>query len=402
MNGRLTRRQFIKGILAGLGMGVASSLLGCFEAPERAEPTKAPALPAPEATATPTAEATPAPTPVKLHEAMFYRPQDGTLVQCQICFRRCGIPDGQVGFCRNRKNIGGKLYSLVYGRPCALQVDPIEKEPAFHMLPGGTILCTGTASCNQRCKFCQNWEMSQKAVWELWNYDASPEEVVALALREGCDAVSFTYNEPTVFYEYMLDIATLAKEKGLRALFHTNGTLNPEPLFTLLEIMDAVTVDLKAFTPEFYRRISSSRLEPVLRTLENIRKTDAHLEIVNLIIPTLNDNMDDIRRMCAWIKENLGEETPLHFTRFFPAYKLRRLPPTPIETLEKAAQVADAEGLRYVYIGNVPGHERNSTFCPACGKRIIHRVHFTVLSLDVVEGRCRFCGREIPGIWWDV
>ncbi len=166
--------------------------------------------------------------------------------------------------------------------------------------------------------------------------------------------------------------------------------------------MDAVTVDLKAFTPEFYRQVSLSRLEPVLRTLENIRKTDTHLEIVNLVIPTLNDNMDDIRRMCAWIKENLGEETPLHFTRFFPAYKLRRLPPTPIETLEEAAQVADAEGLRYVYIGNVPGHERNSTFCPACGQRIIHRIHFTVLSLDVVKGRCRFCGREIPGIWWDV
>jgi len=288
-------------------------------------------------------------------------------VQCQVCFRTCIVPEDRLGFCGNKRNVGGKYYSLVYGRPCALQIDPIEKEPAFHMLPGATIFCTGTAGCNQRCKFCQNWEMSQKTLWEVWNLDASPAEVVDMALKEGCDAVSFTYNEPTVFYEQMFDTARLAKEKGLRALFHTNGTMNPEPLSVLLEHMDAVTVDLKAFTAEFYQRVSSSELWPVLRTLENIRKAGKHLEIVNLVIPTKNDNLDDIRRMCVWIKENLGDEIPLHFIRFFPAYKYQRLPPTPIETLEAAARLADEEGLQYVYIGNVPGHEPTAPSAPSAG-----------------------------------
>ncbi len=222
-----------------------------------------------------------------------------------------------------------------------------------------------------------------------------------LATTADCDAVSFTYNEPTVFYEQMFDTARLAREQGLRALFHTNGSMNPEPLSALLEHMDAVTVDLKAFTAEFYQQVSSSELWPVLRTLENVRKAGKHLEIVNLVIPTKNDDLDDIRRMCVWIKETLGDEVPLHFTRFSPAYKLTNLPPTAVETLEAAAGIADEEGLQYVYVGNIPGHERNSTFCPQCGERIIHRIHFSVVSRDIEQGKCRFCGHEIPGIWWD-
>jgi len=397
----LTRRWFLKKVLAGLGVGIASSLglqqlTGCSETGE------GPVLSSGEGpTPTATLERVPTSTPRPLHEAMFYRTLADDVVQCQVCFRKCTVREGRLGFCRNKKNVGGKYYSLVYGRPCALQIDPIEKEPAFHMLPGATIFCTGTASCNQRCKFCQNWEMSQNTLGQMWNLDAFPEEVVDMALEEGCDAVSFTYNEPTVFYEQMFDTAKLAKEKGLRALFHTNGTMNPEPLFALLEVMDAVTVDLKAFTSEFYQRVSSSELWPVLRTLRNIRKVGKHLEIVNLVIPTKNDDLDDIGRMCVWIRESLGSEIPFHFIRFFPAYKYQRLPPTPIETLEEAARIANEEGLRYVYIGNVPGHERNSTFCPQCGERIIHRVHFGMLSIDMEHGKCRFCGHEIPGIWWD-
>jgi pyruvate formate lyase activating enzyme len=343
------------------------------------------------------------PTPLagELHEARYYKTLRNKAVQCQLCFRECIVAENELGFCRNRKNVDGKYYTRVYAKPCALQIDPIEKEPAFHMLPGGTIFCTGTASCNNRCKFCQNWHMSQRSVDETINYFAPPSKVVELAISARCDAVSFTYNEPTVFYEQMFDTAKLAKESGLKALFHTNGSLNAEPLFALLEHMDAVTVDLKAFTPEFYQQVSESELEPVLETLQNIKSAGVHLEIVNLVIPTLNDNLDDIRRMCVWIRENLGEGVPLHFTRFFPAYKLTNLPPTPVETLEAAAKVADEEGLQYVYIGNVPGHERNSTFCPQCRERIIHRVHFDVLSVDVEHGKCRFCGHEIPGIWWD-
>jgi pyruvate formate lyase activating enzyme len=387
--GVLTRIEFIKGALAaGLGVSVAacsglespSSQAGEDEQVGLEEPT---------------------PLAGELHEARYYTTLDDNVIQCQMCWRKCTVAENGLGFCRNKKNVGGKYYTRVYAKPCALQIDPIEKEPAFHMLPGGTIFCTGTASCNNRCKHCHNWHMSQKSVDETINYFAPPSKVVELAMRNDCDAVSFTYNEPTVFYEQMFDTAKLAKESGLKALFHTNGSMNPEPLFALLEHMDAVTVDLKAFTAEFYQQVSSSELWPVLRTLENIRKVEKHLEIVNLVIPTLNDDLDDIRQMCVWIKENLGDKVPLHFTRFSPAYKLTNLPPTPVETLEAAAAIADEEGLQYVYIGNVPGHERNSTFCPTCGKAIISRIHFSVLSLDVEHGKCRFCGHEIPGIWWD-
>lgn len=339
--------------------------------------------------------------PPGLHEARYYVKLDDRRVQCQMCFRRCRVQEGERGFCRNKVNIGGVYYTLVYGRPSALQIDPIEKEPSFHVIPGGTIFCTGTSSCNNRCKFCQNWHLSQKSFSEIEHGDASPAQTVGLALETGCDAVSFTYNEPTVFYEHMFDVARLARGAGMRALFHTNGGMNEQPLAALLEHMDAVTVDLKAFTDTFYREVSASQLEPVLRTLKQIHQSGRHLEIVNLLIPTLNDDMDDVRRMCGWIGGNLSREVPVHFTRFHPAYKLTSLPPTPLETLEAAAQIADEEGLQYVYIGNYPGHERNSTFCPGCGDKIISRVHFSVLSLDVEQGRCRFCGQDIPGIWWD-
>jgi pyruvate formate lyase activating enzyme len=347
---------------------------------------------------TPGDETTPIP---ELHEARFYLQLDGNRVQCQVCFRRCTVPEGGRGFCRNKVNIGGRYYTVVYGRPSALQIDPIEKEPSYHMLPGGTIFCTGTASCNNRCKFCQNWHLSQKRFEEIRHVAITPKQTVELAQEMGCDAVSFTYNEPTVFYEHMFDVAKAAKQVGLRALFHTNGGMNEEPLAALLEYMDAVTVDLKAFTPEFYREVSSSELEPVLRTLQQIHRSGLHLEIVNLMVTTLNDDMDDVRRMCQWIRDTLSDEVPLHFNRFHPAYKLTSLPPTPIETLESAAQIADEEGLRYVYIGNYPGHERNSTFCPECGEKIIERVHFAVLSMVVEEGKCPSCGHSIPGIWWD-
>jgi pyruvate formate lyase activating enzyme len=420
----MIRREFLqRGLLAGLGAGLASC------AGPRRLARLMPAQPAPTATAPPTGAA---PTveelslPEGLHGAKYYAQLDGDRVQCQMCFRRCVVPEGKRGFCRNKVNIGGRYYTVVYGRPSALQIDPIEKEPSFHMLPGATILCTGTASCNNRCKFCQNWHLSQRSFEEIDHFDLSPERTVDLARGVGydpalplvrvsgapgipleqvaeirCDAVSFTYNEPTVFYEHMYDVARLAREAGLGTLFHTNGGMNEEPLAALLEHMDAVTVDLKAFTPAFYREVSSSELEPVLRTLEQIYDSGVHLEIVNLVVTTLNDDLDDIRRMCRWIGDTLSVEVPLHFTRFFPNYKLTNLPPTPIDTLESAAQIADEEGLHYVYIGNCPGHERNSTFCPQCGRVIIERVHFGVVSLDVQEGKCRFCGHGIPGIWWD-
>jgi pyruvate formate lyase activating enzyme len=352
--------------------------------------------------ASPTSEPSPAagtPTPVELREAMHYQRLDDGRVNCQICFRQCVVSDGQLGFCANRKNVKGTFYSLIHGRPCALQVDPIEKEPVFHMLPGHTIFCVGTASCNSRCKFCQNWEMSQRTMWETVNYRVTPAEVIEHAESWGCTAVSFTYNEPTVFYEYMYDIACLAREHDLRVVCHTNGTMLAAPMTQLLEQLDAITVDLKGFSKGFYHRVCTLELEPVLASLQRIASSGVHLEIVNLVIPTLNDELEDVRNMCTWIAENLGVEVPVHFTRFFPAYKMQYLPPTPIETLEAAVAIGDEVGLHYVYLGNAPGHKRNSTFCPECGERIIHRLHFAVAQLDVVEGNCRFCGHPIAGIW---
>jgi len=332
-------------------------------------------------------------------EARYYTKLDGNRVQCQLCFRRCTITEGQRGECGVRENQEGTLYSLVYGQPCGIQIDPVEKEPLFHVLPGTRTLCLGTAGCNFKCIFCHNWHMSVMTPEETDNTPLSPEEAVNKAIELGCSSMSFTYNEPTVFYEYMYDVAKLAQERGLLTYFHTNGALNSEPLRELLKHMDAVCVDLKGFTDEFYKETSNSELEPVLCTLRTIKEEGVHLEIVNLVIPTLNDNPEDIERMCHWIRDNLGQDVPLHFSRFFPTYKLLRLPPTPIETLETARQIALDAGLHYVCIGNVPGHVANSTFCPQCGQILIERVHFSVISNQIREGRCPFCGHQIPGVW---
>lgn len=334
-----------------------------------------------------------------LKEALHYKKLSGGRVECQLCFRGCKISEGKRGFCRNRENMKETLYSIVYGKAAALQMDPIEKEPAYHMIPGTNIFCTATASCNFRCKFCHNWHLSQRSVEEIPYVKVRPEEVVEKATQNRCQTVSFTYSEPTTFYEYMFDIVKIAKGKNLKTLCHTNGSINRAPLLALLKHMDAVTVDLKAFTEKFYEEISSSSLEPVLHTLKTIKSYGRHLEIVNLMIPTLNDNPSEVREMCLWIRTNLGKSVPIHFNRFFPQYKLTNLPPTPVKTLERAYKIAKEEGLEYVYIGNVPGHEMNSTYCPRCKKRIIHRTHFMVSSKEMKNGKCRFCDYPIIGIW---
>jgi len=334
-----------------------------------------------------------------LKEAMFYEKLSGNRVQCQICPRRCIIPEGERGFCRNRENRGGTLYSLVYGKPCTVNMTVPEKGPLYHFIPGHKRLALATVSCNLRCKYCQNWQISQRSVEEVSHYDLSPEEVVELALREGAKSVSFTYTEPTAFYEYMYDIAKLAKEKGLKTSIISNGFINPKPLRELLKVLDAVKIDLKGFSEEFYAEVSSARLEPVLTSLKIVKEEGVHLEIVNLVVPTLNDDPEMIRAMCQWIKENLGEDVPLHFNRFFPNYRLTNLPPTPVETLEMARQIALDVGLQYIYIGNVPGHEANNTYCPKCGKLLIRRAYLAILENNIVNGRCKFCGHKIPGIW---
>lgn len=334
-----------------------------------------------------------------LKEAGYYRKLDDKKVKCELCFRECELVESQVGTCRNRINKDGTLYSLVYGRPCAQQIDPIEKEPVFHMLPGSTMYCTGTAGCNFRCKFCHNWEMSQRTVQELVNYDRSPEQVVESALRNKCESVSFTYNEPVSFFEYMFDIVKIAREKKLGTIFHSNGSIAEKPLKDILPLMNAVTIDLKSFSDKFYKNICSARLKPVLESLEIVRKAGIHLEIVNLVIPTLNDNPDEVKKMCAWIASTLGKDVPLHINRFHPTYQLTNLQPTPVKTLERCYDIAKSEGLEYVYIGNCPGHRANSTYCPRCGAMVIERRHFDAKKKNLVEGKCGSCGHAIPGVW---
>jgi pyruvate formate lyase activating enzyme len=269
------------------------------------------------------------------------------------------------------------------------------------MMPGTVILCTGTAGCNYECRCCHNWTLSQFRIEQMDYFDLPPEAIVAIAKRHKCMAVSFTYNEPTVFYEYMFDVMKIAKQKGdLKTLFHTNGSLSPEPLQEILKIADAVTVDLKGFKEESYKAYCSGRLEPTLNFMKAVKKAGRHLEIVDLMVPGRSDDLDDVREMCRWVKKELGDEVPTHFNRFYPAYKVQNLPRTPVSVLEQAHAVAVNEmGLKFVYVGNVPGHRFNSTYCPNCKKMLIHRLHFEVLSNDVLNGRCRSCGCPIPGIW---
>lgn len=332
-------------------------------------------------------------------KAMFFKRLEANLIQCELCFRRCTIPEGRRGFCRVRENQKGVLRSLVYAQPAGLQIDPIELEPMYHMLPGHKNLCVYTASCNFRCKHCQNWSISQSAPEQISPMKYTPKEIVEETLRQGCKSISHSINEPTVFFEMMIEVAQFAKQRKLLTLCHTNGGIAREPMIELLKFLDGVTVDLKSFNPKFYQEISEARLEPVLETLKTIRESGRHLEIVNLVIPTLNDNMKDIRKMCKWIVSNLGDETPIHFTRFSPRYKLAHLPPTPITTLEEAMEIAKSEAMKYVYVGNVVGHPANNTYCPKCNKRLIERSHYIMLKNHLKDGHCPYCNEKIPGIW---
>lgn len=332
-------------------------------------------------------------------EAMYYSRLAGNRVRCDLCYRKCIIAQNRTGFCRVRENVDGKLYSLVYGRAAGLQIDPIEMEPMYHMIPGHSNLCVFTASCNFRCKHCHNWHISQRGPAQITPHQYSARDIVNIAKRRGCKSISHSINEPTIFFEYMYDIARAAREAGLLTLFHTNGYINPEPLRDILQYMNGVTVDLKAFSEKFYNDISSASLKPVLDTLKIIRQENVHLEIVNLVIPTLNDNIEEIDEMTKWINKFIGSDIPLHFNRFSPSYQLTGLSPTPLRTLEAAADKARRNGMRYVYIGNKPGNKSYSTHCPRCEKLLISRTHLSVLSNELKNGRCGGCGLEIYGIW---
>ena len=329
----------------------------------------------------------------------YFTPLEGGEIQCELCPRGCRVAKGKRGICRVRENRDGKYYSLVYGNPCAVHLDPIEKKPLFHVLPGTTSFSLATAGCNFQCKFCQNWEISQASPEDVYSYEAPPEPVVKKAKEMGARSVAYTYVEPTIFYEYMFDIGQLAKKEGFLNVTHSNGFINPGPLKNLCKVLDAANIDLKGFTENYYREICAGELNPVLETLKTLKKEKVHVEITNLIIPTKNDDLSVLKEMCLWIKRELGADTPVHFSRFYPLYKLKNLPPTPVSTLDKARETALSVGLDYVYVGNIPGHAAENTFCPKCKKMVIQRTGYVVGEINVKDGKCRYCGKPIPGIW---
>jgi pyruvate formate lyase activating enzyme len=335
-----------------------------------------------------------------LHPASYWQTIKDTTLQCLLCPRKCILAPGQRGVCTVRINKEGKLYSLGYGNPVAIHIDPIEKKPFFHVSPGASVYSLAVAGCNMRCIFCQNWQISQSKPDESQNYSLSAQEAVNQAVQSNCRFIAYTYTEPTVFYEYMLDIAKIARIRGVRNTMHTCGYINQEPLAELLKYMDAVNVDLKGFSREIYEKIGDmASLEPVLETLKAIKKAGVWLEITCLIIPGLNDNAGEIKQMCVWIKENLGDDVPVHFSRFMPAFQLMNLPPTPLEKLEEAYNIAKNAGLKYVYIGNVPGHMAENTYCPHCASVVVKRIGYEVLGINIKDGKCKFCGNKISGRW---
>ena len=336
---------------------------------------------------------------VEARPSPYFKALSGKEVQCLLCPRGCAVSPGGRGYCEVRENRGGKLYTLVYGNPCAVHRDPIEKKPFFHVLPGTRSFSIATTGCNFDCKFCQNWEISQEVPEKTYNFRLPPAMVVRLAREHQCASVASTYVEPTIFFEYMYDTAVLAKKHGVLSVYHSNGYINPGPLTNLCGYLAAACIDLKGFTDDFYQGMTEGTLQPVLSTIKTLRSRKVHVELVNLMIPTKNDDMAVVRRMCLWIKNELGPDVPLHFSRFVPQYKLRNLPPTPIETLEQARGVALSVGLAYVYIGNVPGHAGENTLCPNCKKILIARRGYSILANHVVKGKCTYCGKRIPGIW---
>ncbi len=322
-------------------------------------------------------------------------------VQCELCPKLCLIEPGQSGECRVRINIDGVLRTVVYGYPCSIHIDPVEKKPLFHFLPGSSILSVATVGCNLHCKNCQNWEISQ-ANPEDGNvpaYNLPPERLIAEANKYQCPSIAYTYTDPIVYYEYTYDSAKLAHEAGIRNVLVTAGYVNKEPWKKLLEHVDAANIDLKAITEDFYREVCSATLKPVQNALILAKASEILVEVTNLVIPTLNDEPQQMRELSRWVKMNLGADTPLHFSGFYPRYQMRNLPATSLRTLETARKIAMGEGLNYVYIGNVASKEGQNTYCPGCKKLLIERSGYTILKNRLRFGRCPDCSKEIYGVW---
>jgi len=334
-----------------------------------------------------------------IREAHYYAPLADRKVRCLLCPRTCLVADGKRGYCRVRENQKGSYKTLVYGRLCSINNDPIEKKPLFHFLPGTMALSVATAGCNLKCKFCQNWNISQVAPEDIPFEYYSPERLVNLAQQIQSPTIAFTYTEPTISTEYILDTAKLARSKGIHSVMISNGYINSEPLSDLCQVLSAIKIDFKAFSDDFYRNVTDGTLQPVLDTMIQIKKSNVWLEIVNLVIPTQNDAPAQFRQMGQWISRNLGSDIPVHFTRFHPLYLMENLPPTPLRTLESAYEIARECGLRFVYVGNVPGHAAENTYCPHCNRKIIERIGYQIRTFAIKNGKCQYCQTNIPGFW---
>ena len=392
---KLNRRQFLQRTLSAAGVCVGANLVfapDLLSAPiqtiyrKKTDPSRK-------------IDSLPRKREVTLTEAKYYRPT-GPHIQCTLCPIFCVIPDGEAGMCRVRVNRGRKLYTMVYGQPCSVAFHPLEQGPIFHAFPGSQCLGLATAGCNLRCKYCQNWQMSQFSAEETDNYDLPPERVVRLAHEKRCKAVIFAYTDPVVFYEYALDTAKAARAEGLKTVLVTAGYVDVQPLMDLCEYMDVIRIDLKSFSEKFYKDVVGGTLQPVLKAIKAVHEQGTWLEIVDPIVTGFNDDPEEIREMCEWMMENVGPDVPLHFLKFFPAYKMRNFPPTPEEVLSRCRKIAMDVGINYVYVGNLPGHVGENTFCPKCEKRIITRVGYLGITENhIIDDKCRFCGHPIPGLW---
>jgi len=343
--------------------------------------------------------AAPDPDAKYISEAKYYEKLPNRKVKCKLCPRECVIDDRERGYCGVRENRGGVYYTLVHSRVCSAHVDPIEKKPFFHFLPGSLAFSIATAGCNVNCKMCQNWEISQVRPEQVRSVYMPPKQVAEMARQSRAAAIAYTYSEPVVFFEYVADCAEAARAVGIKSAVVTGGYIQQEPLKELAKRVDAIKVDLKGYSEKFYREVVQGELKPVLDALITIRKLGTWSEIVYLVVPGLNDSEAEFRGLAKWVKTYLGLDVPVHFTRFYPEYLLKNLPPTPLKTLERAKAIADAEGLHYVYVGNVPGHSAENTYCPKCRKPVVEREGFTVIAMRVKKGKCQYCQQPIQGVW---
>jgi len=331
-----------------------------------------------------------------VHEARLYEKLEDDAVQCSLCSHRCRIKDGRFGICGVRKNVEGTLDAMTYGKISAEAVDPIEKKPLFHFLPGSLSYSLGSVGCNFHCKHCQNWHISTKTYDEGVLRDLGPREGVGRALARGCASIAWTYNEPTIWHEYALDMGALARARGLGTVYVTNGYATEEALRELAPMLNAFRVDIKAFSDSFYREVAGARLEPVLDATVSAHELGMHIETVTLVIPGLNDSMEEMDALIRWVYENLGPDTPMHFTRFHPDYKMLDHAATPVETLEKIYEHARSVGIRFPYLGNVFGHRYENTRCPVCGALLIERSGYGLRFVNMEEKHCTECGETIP------